>query len=175
MGVNTKIYLPGNVRVDDVAIVVGALAGLSLQQRSLRTDSYHTDNNMYCICPSVSVQTTSMPCLAIINLLGGMVDGETQRNCYYHFECEPRPESGVGGGWRLLSPKCSSFWIAIGKGLVDFFGGVVDFNDCDDIDSDYVVSPKSDAYNSHHTDEQWAHFQKRLGELTPVVLESEAV
>ena len=45
MGVNTKIYLPGNVRADDVALVIGVLAGLPLKRQRLRDDKGDGDDN----------------------------------------------------------------------------------------------------------------------------------
>ena len=45
-----------------------------------------------------------------------------------------------------MSPPSTAFWIAIGKGLVDFFGGKLDYNDCDEKDVDYRKPARKDIH-----------------------------
>ncbi len=37
----------------------------------------------------------------------------------------------------MLLPRSTSFWLSVGKGLIDFFGGKMDYNDSDDIEINY--------------------------------------
>lgn len=65
----------------------------------------------------------------------------------------------------MLYCSSTSFWQAVGKRLVDFFGGSVDFNDCDDIDVDYSKEPGSTDVNAPTSGEHWENFQKRILEV----------
>jgi hypothetical protein len=52
--------------------------------------------------------------------------------------------------------------------LVDFFGGEVDFNDCDATDVDYKMRRKSNKKNCPEDGRSWDAFQKRLFALQPL-------
>jgi hypothetical protein len=159
MGVDTRLTLPGNVRVDDVADVMGVLAGLKPEQ-------YEIDRSggVFVRVPGVSVQTTSIATMVEIDLKvsGGhtLVDGQPHHTVPYFFE-------NVGGR-RLLLPRATPFWIAVCRGLADFFGGSVDYSDCDSRAVDYRVNFKRDAENHPTNGEPWDEFYRRILNLTPL-------
>lgn len=53
------------------------------------------------------------------------------------------PHEGVRGpAWCFHGGNASAFWVALGRGLAEFYGGVVDYNDCDETEAD-VIYPKT--------------------------------
>ena len=87
---------------------------------------------------------------------GGMPEGQY---VLYHFESKHG---------RLLCPPSTRFWKAIGLGLIKFFGGKIDLNDCDEIDVDKVARKR---YRNNPEDgEEWDRFQRRILNLKPLEL-----
>ena len=159
MGVDTKLTLPGNVRVQDVAKVMGVLAGLKPEQYSIAGSK-----GVFVRVDGATVGTTHSAYMAEIELSAPdghtLIDGERSHSVLYFFEDE--------GGRRLLMPKSTPFWIAVCRGLADFFGGMVDYNDCDDRSVNYRVKFKSNTENQPRTDEPWDEFHLRILNLTPL-------
>ena len=120
MGVDCKVILPHNARIEDVADVMGALAGL----KPTRRDFGKPSDGWSCHVEGVECKTSHTPVMAIINLRATaeekLVDGQQTHFCYYHFESKHG---------RLVSMRSTDFWISIAKGLVDFFGGAADFSE----------------------------------------------
>jgi hypothetical protein len=154
MGVDTKIMLPGRVRLQDVARVLGALAGCKTELKVKPT-------YVYCQVDDVKVDNSHTPECANIRWTGG---GELKPDGYVMFHYEPCEFDG-----RLLMPRSTPWWIAAGKRLVDFFGGKVDFNDCDDVDVDYERPSPGDIAPSDG--EPWREFQRRMSEVKAITAE----
>ncbi len=145
MGVDIRCVLPGNVRVDDVAKVIGIAVGLKPEYRKFNmgnSDGGATYVDGITVNAAGSVDTVQ------INFDG--------RYALYFFE----PDIAIGK--RLFYPKSTPFWIAACKRLVDFFGGTIDYNDCDEKAVDYRVKAKSNSENCPSDDEPWETFQQRL-------------
>src|SRR5581483_9606267 len=128
MSVDCHITLPDNVRVDNVADVIGIAAGLKPVWE-------YSDNGKHKWVKVRGVEARSsgvVPGMALISIRSTghlLVDGEDQHSGYYHFEaCHDG---------RLLSVTSTAFWIAVGHRLVDFFGGSIDYQDCDDVEVNY--------------------------------------
>lgn len=158
MGVDARIYLPANVRVDDVADVIGALLGRKPERQDFGGNSSGWSTKV----PGVSVETTSIPEMAAINVNDCPVLNGRMAHICYHFEGR--------GGRRAILLRSYAQWIAMFKRLADFFGGTVDFSDCDDSEADYVVAHKSDAENHAEDNVEWYDLQARKLEvqsLTP--------
>ncbi len=148
MGIDCRIILPGNVRIRDVSDVMGAAAGL-------RPEQYQIDGKgIFMRVPGVVVSgygTQGLETCARITFL----DHEVM----YHFEYR--------GGCRLLIPRSTPFWLAIGYRLVEFFGGELIAMDCDD---KVVFSrpARDDSWNHAEDGEPWARLQKRKLEVRPL-------
>ena len=158
MGISCIVNLPSNVRVVDVANVLGVLAGLKPVRKEIT--GANPDSVFVCVL-GVKVSSTAIPQAALIELSAPgepMVDREVYHSTWYHFES---PEGG-----RVLSGPATAFWIAAFRGLADFFGGTVDYNDCDDSDVDYEV-PES-ANNSPTDGSRWNSFQRKVLNLEPL-------
>lgn len=161
MGVNCHITLPDNVRIDDVAKVIGILVGCKAEY-----EKFDSGNGGSTVVSGVQARTTSMPELAYITVTipEGKPrlhpDGECRFSWFYHME------SDTPG--RCVSPGSYPLSQAVGVRLVQFFGGSVDFSDCDDVDVDYKRPWKSWEENHPSDGEAWERFQQRLLALKPL-------
>jgi hypothetical protein len=149
------------VRVKDVATVLGAAAGLPVVKRQFTggRDGWAAE------VEGVTVETTSVPHMLHLDFKAPqgqtLVDGMAWHYCSFHYEYE-RSDG------RLLMPRSNAFWVAIGKRLVDFFGGTVDYNDCDDVEVDYQRPKKSRKLNAPTSGAEWTAFQERLLAVKPL-------
>lgn len=146
MGVDCRINLPDNVTVGNVAKVLGRLAGLPVERYQ------YNPRTWWAKVDGVEVETTTVPEMVVIRWSG--------RHTTFHFE--------YGRGGRLLLPRSTAFWIAAGNRLVDFFGGRIDWNDCDTKDWNRRVRAKTREQNSPEDGEAWDDFQTRLLSLKPL-------
>ncbi len=153
MGVDCRIMLPGNVRIRDVMSVIGVAVGFQPTRRSLGKTGYCTDVKGV----SAEQPVGNMPDFFYIKFDG--------RHAYWSYE----PENNVGG--RMIMPKSTAFWCLVGQRLVDFFGGKVDYNDCDDVEFDYVKRNRGDARNAPTSDEPWMALQDRIAAVKPITRE----
>ncbi len=157
MGVDTRIILPPDARIQDVANVMGIFAGLKPEREIL------SQGSMYVKVPGVKVAgLETLPECANIILEGDMVDGENGHHILWHWEFS----ENVG---HLLMPRSTAFWIAIGERLVDFFGGDVDYNDCDSIEVDYHRT--SDYKNNPSDGDPWNAHQERIWNCKSITYE----
>jgi hypothetical protein len=162
MGVNSNIYLPGDVRVRDVGKVIGVLAGF--KKRKIKLRHLSNDNSWYVDVEDVQIIThENVPSMCTIRLKGDiMIDGEDCHHTTYHFESDR-------GTDRFLYPIASPFWIAIGKRLCKFFGGKIDYADCDKggINATWK-SPRKN--NSPDDGRPWQKFQEEIFNLEPITM-----
>jgi hypothetical protein len=152
MGTDTKILLPPGTRLDDVVCVLGKLLGLPHEKRALSdvSDSYY-----YRVPGIDATGAGSSATLAIIKWAGSPIPVESVgRSVLYHFEGGPHGE-------RLLMPHCCEEWQEIGRQLVTFFGGTVDYNDCDDVDVDFS-RPNQFPNGMPDGGPAWNAFQERI-------------
>lgn len=156
MGVDCRIHLPESVTLYNVAKVIGAVTGCPMKKVPLTGPA---DPRWYVEVPTVT-ETTSVPGMACLRILHPTVDGEPNHFVFYHFECDT--------GGRLLMPRSTAFWIAVGCRLVSFFGGHIDFQDCDDEDRDLEFPDLGRQMNSPQDGHAWQQFQERVFALKPI-------
>ncbi len=159
MGVDCGINLPDNVRVKDVAYVIGIASGLKVEWEPCFPDK----NNSWLRVPGAEVKATNIIEMAEVFVRGDLVDGQDVHFCYYHFE------SSDGG--RSLNPRSTAYWLAIAHRLVDFFGGSIDYQDCDDVAVDYDKPGNSRDLNSPEDGDEYWDFYKRLAAIKPITQE----
>lgn len=164
MGVDTKIYLPANVCVRDVADVIAILAGKKAERRDFSTGNSGWSTEV----DGVKVKNSSVETCLDIFIEGPFSEaaeavrgGQESIHVLYHME-------GSKNGERLLMPRSTPFWKAIGKGLVKFFGGRVDYSDHDDSYCDFYRKPKSAEENHPSNGEPWYNLQIRKLKLKPL-------
>lgn len=154
MSNSTHIKLPHNVRIRDVASVIGRLLGCEAERAPLSGgESWYAD-----VTGVSAVVTAGSAGCAWIEVLR---PSASARSYLYHFEAP------CG---RLLMPTACAEAIALGKGLVDFFGGSVDFNDCDSAEDDYVQPAKTDAENRPEDGAEWRSLQERIMAVRPMTV-----
>lgn len=153
MGVDCTLSLPPAARVRDVATVVGRLVGLPAVKEQL-TDAW------YCKVPGVTVTNTdSQPDCAWIKWddapfepPGGWL--------LYQFE-------GHGGSHVILL-RSWAHWIALFRAVADFFGGTVEYQDCDCHGADYTACARPLDEVAPEDGQPWGRFQARLYGLKPL-------
>ena len=161
MGVDTRIYLPTTCSVRNVGNVMGAYMGLPVKKQSFR------DNTGYYVIVD-GVQINGVPdisCIAI-DLKGKLVDGEEHHHLLFHFETEYQDTPMF-----LLCPRSTPLWIAIGKKLINFFGGHMVYQDCgdwDDLENIYSQPCKSLRYNRPSDGDAWTAFQDKILSIVPL-------
>jgi hypothetical protein len=165
MGCDCYIYLPDNARLRDIQDVMGALMGYK-KERSEFSGGWSAK------VEGVKAEPSGAGTVEMCILTGKLPDGPAADArgeagegfmAFWHWEGHP--------GFRLLSVKSTKFWITVGKKLVDFFGGYVDYNDCDDKEKDYVKKVKTKNENSPEDGKPWVKFQERIMAVEPITTE----
>lgn len=166
MGVNVGCQLPHGTRIKDVAKVAAALLGHESKHVPIGgSDSTFAtvkgydlkaagDSSFQVTLAYVVLDTTTGNPAAQAILKS---DGE-RYHLLYHFEY-----SKLGPG---TTPKCTAAKIALCVGLVRFFGGTVDFSDCDAKDVNLRVKAKTDIHASDGP--EWSEFQNRILAVQPI-------
>lgn len=156
MGVDTRLSLPGNVRVKDVASVLGILFGLPSKLEPLSGG-----DAVWCRVQGANVSGfETIPEMARIDLK--QENGDYVAGFCYHFE---NP-----GGRRVMSGRATPKVIAAFKRVADFFGGRVDFADYDEEDADHSAPDRSDDENTPEDGAAWDMLQRRMAEVKPLTL-----
>lgn len=166
MGVDCSVTLPDKVRLRDVAKVIGLLLGKPGRMESLRDNSGY-----YLVVDDIKTQGTSMPECAEIIITGALsgLSGEVRdnRRFLYHFEYSHDSRGGHDAKCgRGIQPSCTALNIAMCVELAKFFGGVVDFNDCDGSNRDFHSPVKKDI--RANDGEEWEKFQRRMAAVKPM-------
>ena len=156
MGVNCMIYLPSDVRLHDLTKAMGVAAGFEKSKRPCGKSFYVEVKGV-----KTSVMDVLPMCPNII-FEGMTIDGESGHYVMFHGEC-----SYGHGQWKLLMPRSTPFWIAMGKKLIETFGGKMDCNDCDEKKINFSL-PKPRKYNDPEDDEPWEKLQQAIWDITPI-------
>ena len=156
MGVDCKIYLPPATRISEVVEVLGILGGNKKTQAELGGSNKGSWYVKVEDANAVSFGDSILVNCADIRFKDSNGD---LRTVMYHFEGGPNGE-------RLLMPRSRAFWLAIGKRLVDFFGGHMIYADCSDSDCDYQQEARPDIHAEDG--EPWQELQQRLWNLQPL-------
>lgn len=145
MGTDCNIYLPSNVRLHDVAMVIGIALGCEVTR------------DPYLHVPNVKI----VPQIPEMSTVEVARTGSTNRAPSFHYEPGRKHI-----GRRLVKFSADPESVAVARVLVDFFGGHADFNDCDATDRDYEQPDRSDAENCPEDGEEWDAFQARMWALS---------
>ena len=183
MGVDCYIHLPLDVDVDDIAHVMSILVGNKpiLEPIGNGRDG---DDALACHVKGFRIEHTHTPHMTMINLelvgdavnthTGGlMVDGAEHHYCHF-FWCHRDEQTGKITN--CLYPRSNAFWCALGKRLVQFFGGKVHFSDCEEAKGKNVYRSKRHCPTDRrgltpHDGKKWNEYQKAMSELKPLTKE----
>lgn len=173
MGVDCYINLPMDVDIDDIAHVMSILVG---NKPILEPINGSQNGGIACHVKGYQFASTHTPHMTMINLelVGGglMVDGTDHHYCHF-FYCSRNEETGKIVN--CLYPRSNPFWCALGKKLVQFFGGSVQFNDCDSAKGKNVYRSKRHCpVDKHgltpHDGKEWNEYQKAMSEIKPLTI-----
>lgn len=150
MGVDCRINLPADVRLSDVAEAIGILLGC-------KPERHDFDRGGWC-CRVPGAETTPASVDTCAEIKIKPPKGEP-RWFLYHFEVE------YDG--RLIMPRATDVNIALGRRLVQFFGGRLDYNDCDSTDWNEAYD-RPRPRNNPSDGAEWDSFQAEMMELKPL-------
>lgn len=133
MGVDCEIYLPEHVRVSDVGKLLGILSGCKKQRMRLGES---LDSGW--AVGVAGVQVIGIPQLPECCHVDWIDSQESHCRWLFHFE-PTRPG-------RLMMPRSTAKNIALGRALVDFYGGSVFYQDCEsrsapDYELPWIIRP----------------------------------
>lgn len=156
MGVDCRILLPENVRLCNVVSVIGASVGCPKAKQN-----FSSGHVWYANIDNIKVEAADhiSPDMARITISQKTIDGHEGHFVLYFFEAD---------GGRLMLPPSTGFWIYVGRRLVSFFGGKLDYNDCDGPEWDVIVPAKSDNENRPSGGEPWYNLQERILAIQPI-------
>lgn len=126
-----RIYLPSKARIADVGDVLAILTWTKPQKNivSTATTKYYTTVNA-----SINMSSDySANSTAIYWKLYG-IGKKVNKTFFFEF----------GDGFHGMMFATTDFGLILGKRLVDFFGGKIDFNDADKITCDYTRPVRPD-------------------------------
>lgn len=157
MGVSCHVTLPHETRLTDVVKVLGALAG-----NPLTREDFGGGHEGWSAClPADTLRTANTSVIGMAQILGVAANRPSDPDfyCFYHFESK---------NGRLLMPPSTAWWIAVGRGLVAFFGGSVVASDCDG----KTIYRKPKQKDIHAEDgAAWYRLQNRLLTVKPLTEE----
>jgi hypothetical protein len=171
MGVNCMLYLPTNVKIDTVSEVMAILSGAKIETNKL--DGSRNPDEKYVSVAGIKFRVNeSSPESVDIVLEFPLTEAarEARLNdgtpfAHYYFEGDDRNNS------RMLYPASTPYWCAICKGLVDFFGGKVIYDDSKSFTTKrnvYRRKAKADKMNRPTDGKPFWDLHKRLRELKPL-------
>jgi len=147
MGVDCMVLLPADTRANDVAKAIAILLGAEKTKQKLGNCG-----SWACWTDSRVEANSAVPTCADL-----VVPGD---KFLYHFEAER--------GQRLLMRRSWAKDIALFCRLAEFFGGAVDFNDCDDQYDRFYQRPLARPINDPEDGPLWTQLQEDLFNLEPL-------
>jgi hypothetical protein len=169
MSINTHILLPVQARIEDVVQVMGILSGLPARLEPLYGNhGTHVVVEGAMLAPSAGQFGCGNICLKAQSD-SALIDGYQDHSCFVVAVAHNGAMAGYNtkcGIW--ISTGVSPFWETVAVGLVRFFGGEVDFNDCDQSDCDFAWPLQPDI--TACDDEAWEAFQQRKMAVKPASL-----
>lgn len=144
MSSSVHIFLPPNAALERIACALGKLVGAETAQ----------------------IVQTGFPELVKVTFFETITDAPTMkdRQINFHFDNNAYPSL------RVMSAPSDPFYLAVAHRLVDFFGGIVDYIDTDDIDINYQQIRKSDKTNCPSIDPQWDGKDTAVTNIQPLTL-----
>jgi hypothetical protein len=131
MGVDSKICLPGNVRLNTVCDVVSVLLAAPVSKTPLKG----SNEGAWYARPGDGVVKfqvyKQVPCMTSVTIddIDPRITGNKAYGFGYHFEFDK-------GSCRGIIQRAWACNIVLFKRLADFFGGIVDYNDCDNVEEE---------------------------------------
>jgi hypothetical protein len=171
MGSNCDVYLPPDVEPDKVARLAGILAGLKATQQDIGRGG---DPTILTEVEGAGTKTCGISGMDAITLRAPdgltLVDGETNHFASFHY-CSRYN----GRIYNKLYPTSNVFWCALSKRLVQWFGGVLIYNDCGYLKGKNVFRSKRHCPVDRHgllseDGPSWQKYQDALLKVKPLTM-----
>lgn len=171
MGINTLAYLPSTADLGDVALAIQKLTDADSVEITL---AGYNDGIVAAVSRGSDYGSRNIFNVEIKREagLGDKRDGRKvcQHSATLHLAANHQEWSDEGQGKHLITGtllycgSATAWWVALSKALVEFFGGVLDINDCDGTYAD--VRKNTTAYgNVKDGDAAWVRKQKAVNAL----------
>lgn len=168
MGVDTSISLSPQATLREVADVIGILLGNKKTWTGFNKNA--DPESGYVKVDEVKVAgAPNLPECADIDIYcpnaapSAKTNGNDHRHFLYHFEFGD-------SGRRGLLPRAAAANIAIGVALIKFFGGKIDYQDCDEVEiNESYPAPNDIKHRSN--DRCFDSIQRRMMALEPLTEE----
>lgn len=157
MGVNTCITLPYSASARNIAQVMGKLAGLRDAE-----DSYNLPTG-------ASIKSSSDVCFdgSYVMLHLDAEEGYTltdgTKTHYTLLFMESTTDAG-----KMMIPNSTAFWIAMGRALVDFFGGSILYADFSSHTVDYSRPARDNTTEGRGDDSNFYAMKERIVAVKPL-------
>lgn len=168
MSINSKCYLPNDVRAEDIVNAIAFLCGAKRERQNLdgggvatwhvnsevstRANERHIDGLKVYVLPTHDIQYYT------IHIASTNCDEEWHEGNLFLYPSENYPNR------ILLYAGVSEFWKQVERALIDMFGGELDDNDCDLSELDYSKR-KPRKVNCPNDGEAWQKFQDDMYNL----------
>ena len=151
MGTNCNIYLPADVKADNVFDIIQKIMGVEFIQTNFPDEKKKkvfdgnlpiSNNNQWHLEVTKQYKDSNVIELKDINYLTFSFKDVVNNSyyCLYHTQDDSASDK-LEPGAKLLNPGHGAIWCLIGKKLVDFFGGKMMYSDSrdeDDLDNWYM-------------------------------------
>lgn len=173
MSTNVEIRVPLWVKTEYLCMVIAKILGHKMNFQGdgdVSKPSQKGNNWSICFAESPKLAETSL--FKFGTLMIQIIFKDPCENSYHWFcHLETSEE-----GYKLLSPKASVEAIAIGKKIIDFFGGVLLFSDCsdeDDLNNVYKIKKPifSKKRKNQDSDDRYFQFYNTLKEFPALTVE----
>lgn len=164
MGVDAHCYIPLGTEPDDIFTALALIMGADARFETIHGGD---DGSFEVVRSSWTYRLANMP-----GEMHGFLRPDDE-------EAEPMvcdtiffstPSYHVDGYYWYMSARSYAEPIAVFKKLVDFFGGHVDFNDCDDVGIDHAsdgVVKRRKTGETPNDGKAYERYQKQFGDLQP--------
>lgn len=161
MSTSTVLYLPPYVRLRDAANALGVLLG-----QPHEVVPFSTGSGGAIMVKGVTTEGYASPGLAECAKI--VIQTPTEhRQLMWHYEMDD-PAQNVSRGHHGIMFGCTRANIALAEAMVEFFGGAVDHDDCDERGIDFQLSPDESAWGhdfSPNDGALWDEMQRKLDAL----------
>ncbi len=158
----SRIFLPSDVRVQDMADAIGLLLGLKAHYKK-STDTGKPEAHVDGVHMTPSVPDPPFAILEFRSVKPEMVDGLGSHHVFFKV-VNPSREL-------VLEPMSTPTWVAVGQRLVDFFGGWMFYRtDRRRVHPNYR-KPKPRPSNSPKDEQATLDFMAALYSLAPITSE----
>ena len=167
MGCDCRILIPSDTRLNDLVSVMAIAAGGGSQKVFLQGDtgSWYVRTTGARVEPSSAGASFMIMSPSIfLNIGKKMVDGEQEHFTMLHLAAE-----GRHGKYFSMHPPSTPFWVAMGRKVINVFGGEILFDDC--ADKPFIVtSKKPRKWNDPEDGEPWQKLQDDIFHVRPVTV-----